>query len=157
MLNEQMYASTMQRLILALVLLLLPAAPGGCNAKRPARANIQSADAAERILAIKKAADTGDTAAIPLIVDRLEDEDQAVQFFAILALERLTGKRFGYEVGQSSSERVAAIDRWRSYVEHDDQKVSINREKAAYTGDTLSQSTPVKDADTAGSGPSTGN
>ena len=134
-----MRESAITRLILTLAVILIPAAPGGCNANRPVRANIQSADAAERIRAIKKAADTGDVTAVPLIVDRLEDEDQAVQFFAILALERLTGKRLGYEVGQPSTERVAAIDRWREYVDQKGQKRSINKEEPIHAGEALSQ------------------
>jgi len=139
MLNIQMGASAIHRLIVTLAVCAIPAVPCGCNANRPVRANIQSPDAAQRIRAIKNAADSGDVAAIPLIVDRLEDEDQAVQFFAILALERLTGKRLGYEVGQSSSERVAAIDRWRAYVDQGRSKRSINREEPIHAGESLSQ------------------
>ena len=139
MLNERMYASIFHRLVLTCALGAIPAALIGCNVNRPVRANIQSPDAAQRIRAIKNAADSGDVAAVPLIVDRLEDEDQAVQFFAILALERLTGKRLGYEVGQPSSERVAAIDRWRAYVDQKGQKRSINKEEPIQAGEALSQ------------------
>lgn len=98
----------------------------GCNIP-PYRANFNSDDPTERILAVQAAAKAGDRSAVPLIVDRLEDEDNGVQFFAMLALERLTGERFGLESGQSSAERLAAIQRWRAYIDQGAHKVSMNQ------------------------------
>ena len=80
------------------------------------RARIQSENPGDRILAIYRAAQAKDDGAVPLIVDRLEDEDNGVRFFAIQALERLTGNRFGYDYAQPASERAAAVDRWRAYL-----------------------------------------
>jgi hypothetical protein len=85
--------------------------PGAFN--RPA---IQSENAGDRILAIKAAAETGDRSAVPLLVDRLEDEDEAVRMFAIIALERITGERFGYDYSKPPFERAAAVEYWRDYV-----------------------------------------
>jgi HEAT repeat protein len=79
-------------------------------------ANIQSADAGERILAIQAAGQAKDQSAVPLLVDRLEDEDDAVRFFAILALDRITGQRLGFDYAQPPSRRAAAVERWRRYV-----------------------------------------
>jgi hypothetical protein len=45
----------------------------------------------------------------------LEDEDEAVRFYAILALEKLTGTRRGYRYGDPVDLRRRAIERWRMY------------------------------------------
>jgi len=89
----------------------------GCQSPTPSPASIQSADPDERIRAIRTAADARDASAVPLIVDRLEDEDSAVRFFAILALDRITGQRFGYDYGAPAVQRAAAVQRWREYVQ----------------------------------------
>lgn len=88
----------------------------GCASVGPYRARISSEEPAERILGIREAAQSRDWGAVPLIVDRLEDEDEAVRFYAILALERITGERFGYDYAQPSFERAASVSRWRSYI-----------------------------------------
>ncbi len=67
-------------------------------------------------MAIRAAAERGDRSAIPHIVDRLEDEDDGVRFFAVLALDRMTGKRLGYDYAKPAAERAAAVERWRAYV-----------------------------------------
>lgn len=90
----------------------------GCSREDSARANINSGDVKERIFGIKAAAEAKDTSAIPLLVDRLEDEDDAVRFYAILALERITGERFGYHYSQPIDERARAVARWRAYVKN---------------------------------------
>lgn len=88
----------------------------GCAGTRPYRANLSSDNATERIMAVKAAGEAKDVGAVPLLVDRLEDEDAAVRFFSIIALEKITGRRFGYNYSQPSRERAAAIVRWRDYV-----------------------------------------
>lgn len=80
------------------------------------RADIQSPDPDRRIRAIRAAADANDKQTIPLLVDRLEDEDSGVRFFAIVALERMTGERFGYDYGQPAWERAKSVEQWRAYV-----------------------------------------
>jgi len=75
-----------------------------------------SENPAERAVAIKYAAEIKDRSAIPIIVDRLEDEDEAVRFYAILALEKLTQQRQGYDYHGSELERGRAVQRWRSYL-----------------------------------------
>lgn len=93
------------------------ASGGGCTlGGRIPRSDIQSPDAVRRALAVQSAARDQDIEAVPLIVDRLEDEDDGVRFFAILALERLTGETFGYEYYKPPARQVAAIERWRDYV-----------------------------------------
>ena len=70
----------------------------------------------ERILAAKHAAEIHDREAIPLLVDRLEDDDPAVRLFTILALEKITGTRLGYDYAGDELERARAAQRWRRYV-----------------------------------------
>lgn len=65
---------------------------------------------------MRDATERGDPQAIPVLVDRLEDEDPAVRFFAVLALERLTGTRMGFQAGAAAEERRLAVARWRRYV-----------------------------------------
>ncbi len=67
-------------------------------------------------MAIRFAGETGDRQAVPLLVDRLEDEDDAVRFFAIIALERITGDRFGYDYARPASQRAKSVEQWRTYV-----------------------------------------
>lgn len=66
--------------------------------------------------AIIDAGDQQDRAAVPILVDRLEDEDPAVRFYAILALERLTGTRLGFRFEAPVHERRSAVERWRRYL-----------------------------------------
>ena len=79
------------------------------------RSNIQAPYSHDRILAIREAGERRDRQAVPLLVDRLEDEDSAVRFYAILALERITGERLGYQYEDSSAERQVAVERWRKF------------------------------------------
>ena len=51
---------------------------------------------------------------VPL--DRLEDEDEAVRFYAIAALVRMTGTDLGYKYYRPQRERLAAVKRWRDHV-----------------------------------------
>ncbi|MCK6484049.1 MAG: HEAT repeat domain-containing protein [Phycisphaerae bacterium] len=100
------------RLVLGLAVLICAPA---CTAP-VTTADIQSPDAERRLLAVRAAAQRGDRQALPLIVDRLEDEDAAVRFSAILALERLTGQRMGYQYSRPPETQSEAIRRWRRYV-----------------------------------------
>jgi len=80
------------------------------------RAGIQAERPTDRIRAIYKAGELRDPLAVALLVDRLEDEDSGVRLYAFLALERITGKRFGYDYAALPSARAQAVDRWRTYV-----------------------------------------
>ena len=70
----------------------------------------------ERVLAVRHAAEIGDRSVVPLLVDRLEDQDEAVRFYAILALEKLAGTRMGYDYGASAAQRWRAVERWRRHL-----------------------------------------
>lgn len=98
------------------LLTLASALPGCVGVAEPTWVRMQSPDSAERIAAIRAATRTRDAAVLPHLVDRLEDEDPAVRFAAILALEKLTGKRLGYAYGAAGKGRAAAIRSWRTFV-----------------------------------------
>lgn len=67
--------------------------------------------------AIEYAARHGDEQAAAQIVEQLDSDDPGVRWMAIHALERLTGRRFGYDPGMSRVEREPAVQRWVEWVE----------------------------------------
>lgn len=88
----------------------------GCGPPKtayPAALNSERPD--ERIAAIRHAGETRDRSVTGILIDRLEDDDEAVRLFAILALERLTGTRLGYDYHGPELERRRAVERWRRY------------------------------------------
>lgn len=66
-----------------------------------------------RIMAIKWAGENKITAALPQLVDSLEDEDPSVRFYAIEGLRRITGTDNGYDYKTPAQERAASVERWR--------------------------------------------
>lgn len=100
----------------------------GCVSSRHFQAKIQSENPGDRILAIYSAGEKRDRQSIPLLVDRLEDEDEGVRFFAIHALEKITGQRFGYDYAKPANQRERAVEKWRAYVRNG-HHVSTNGNK----------------------------
>ncbi len=78
---------------------------------------MNSPDPGQRIHAIVEAGEQGRQEAVPLLVDRLEDEDIAVRFFAIQSLEKITGETKGYRYYDPPGLQARAVRRWRSWVE----------------------------------------
>lgn len=78
--------------------------------------DLQSPDAALRVKAIQWAGENEVAEAIVPLVDNLEHEDQAVRFFAISALRRITGTDHGYDYKSGVGQRSAAVARWRRAV-----------------------------------------
>lgn len=100
-----------------LVVVMWPVAAMGCSLGRSAQGtSFESPDPSDRIAAVGRAGNSADESAIPALVDRLEDEDSGVRFYAILALERIVGTRMGYDYANSDVERVRAVHRWREFV-----------------------------------------
>lgn len=114
----------------------------GCRATQPSSfpASLNSPRAEERVRAAKQAVNypyespADRFAAIELLVGRLDDEDEAVRFFAILALEKMTGTRLGYKYHDSVCERLRAIDSWWRYL--------AEQVKAASKGDVPDAARP---------------
>lgn len=88
----------------------------GCGASARYPETISAPDPLVRVKAIIHAGQTKDENVVPLLVDRLEDEDGAVRFYAILSLERIVGTRLGYDYGAPVSARQEAVVRWRDFI-----------------------------------------
>lgn len=69
-----------------------------------------------RIQAIKWAGENKVAAAVPLLVDRLLDQDPSARLYAILALRSITGEQHGYNYGAGLAERYDATNRWRQAI-----------------------------------------
>jgi hypothetical protein len=80
------------------------------------RPSLNSPDPQARIAAAVQAGESGDQEAVPLLVDLLEDEDGAVRLYAILALEKITGTRRGYDYAAPALRRAVAVRGWREWV-----------------------------------------
>jgi hypothetical protein len=78
---------------------------------------LQNDDPAIRQQAAIDAANAKDRQAVPLLVNRLSDPDDAVRFAAINALVRITGTDRGYRFYQPQRERAAAVARWQEWVD----------------------------------------
>jgi hypothetical protein len=80
------------------------------------RQRLESYDPTDRVRAVTDAARSGDPDLASALVDRLDDEDSAVRFYAILALEKLTATRLGYSYGAPAAERRESVDAWRDFL-----------------------------------------
>jgi hypothetical protein len=87
---------------------------GGCFSPDPK--SIKSDNAASAVPAIKDAADAGDRTAIPRLIDDLDDNDPAIRFAAITALQKMTGQSFDYNYYDDAPDRQAAVQRWRQWL-----------------------------------------
>jgi hypothetical protein len=78
-----------------------------------------SPSSSARLYAIEKAARSGDRTAVADLVELLDSDDPAVRLMAITALQRLTGRTYGYRHYDPVQERNAAIERWVQALEAD--------------------------------------
>lgn len=85
------------------------AALTGCRAP----GDMRSSNPYERARAIVQRAEAGDTSAVHQIVGLLEDEDEGVRLYAIVALRKLCGRDYGYNYYDAAPKRAAAVARWR--------------------------------------------
>jgi len=81
---------------------------GGC-AGPDKTADIKAAAPQQRIAAIHDAGQSGNTDAIPGLIEQLASDDPAVRMYAIQALERITGERRGFLPQDPPTKRAAAI------------------------------------------------
>ena len=77
----------------------------------------QHEDPSVRIGAVHEAGSSGDNKSLPYLVDRLSDSEADVRFYAIIALEKLTGQRRGYRYWAPVAEREKAVARWRRWLD----------------------------------------
>ncbi|MBI4579259.1 MAG: hypothetical protein HY718_06125, partial [Planctomycetes bacterium] len=96
---------------------------GGCRPPPLAfPASINSEYPEERVRAVRTAVDYPYASAeerrgvMEMLVGRLDDDDDAVRMFAIVALEKMTGTRLGYRYHAPLGERLRAVQTWRRYL-----------------------------------------
>ena len=63
-----------------------------------------------------RAGEARDKSAVALLVERLEDPEADVRFFAVGALQRITGETFGYRYFDDDATRAQAVGRWRQWL-----------------------------------------
>jgi hypothetical protein len=85
----------------------------GCDRSVGRRQQLASANPLDRAQAAVGTSEAGDLVAVHKLVDLLEDPDDAVRMYAMLALRRLCGEDFGYRYYESAPARAAAVQRWR--------------------------------------------
>ncbi len=85
----------------------------GCDSQKAQRRELASGNALDRARGVVAVSRGRDAVAVQKLVDLLEDPDQAVRMYSILALQRLCGRDYGFRYYASDSLRAAAVDRWR--------------------------------------------
>lgn len=109
---------------------LLLALAAGCQKAGPSVSlcqRLQDSDPDVRVHAIMEAAQTRDEQALPYLVDRLDDGRDEVRFFAILALEKITGTDRGYKYYEGPGPRQEAVKRWRQWLKERDEKAAASQ------------------------------
>ena len=104
-----------------------------CPKKIGGLADLENPDPTIRIRAIKWAGKYQVHDAVPLLVDRLQEQDRSVRFFAILALKRITGDDLGFDYKADASCRARAVEKWRqSLITNEWQKNDPNTQPMQY-------------------------
>ena len=83
----------------------------GCSTPAP-RADFESDDPAERLLALEGSLREPREADIHHLIAMLDSADSAVRMLASRQLERMTGQTLGYHHADPPAERQAATQRW---------------------------------------------
>jgi hypothetical protein len=99
----------------AALLVIVCASAWSCTAPRPPL-SIKNEDVDLKVLAIKKAVREKDRSAVADLVRELENDDAAVRFYAIWALENLTGQTFGFDYYQDEPLRRPAVQKWQEWL-----------------------------------------
>lgn len=109
----------------------------GCSAPRE-RLVVTHQDASVKIPAMKKAVREQDRGAITQLVSDLDNDDPAVRFYAINALEKLTGERLGYRYYLDEEQRKPAVERWRHWLAARPGETPASQPAAEASGASLS-------------------
>jgi hypothetical protein len=86
----------------------------GCVHPRAPRV-VTDPDPSVKIPAYKQAVRKKDRSAVKQLVADLDSDDPAVRFYAIGALERMTGRRLGYRYYDNEEQRRPAVERWQQW------------------------------------------
>lgn len=96
-------------------LLLTALVGGGCNLFGPPaeEGDFNAPDPSSKLYAISRAGQSRDSTKIPQLIECLDDDDPAVRFLAIGALQTITNQTLDYDYGAPEPERAKAQQRWR--------------------------------------------
>lgn len=83
----------------------------GC-APAISEAEFDAEDPASVLYAIHEAGESRDASKVYDLIEHLDADDPAVRMFAIVALEKITGERHGYNPYAARPERQPAIAKW---------------------------------------------
>jgi hypothetical protein len=97
-----------------IIVLLVGLLAGGCFSPDPKSLDSDSAPSA--VPAIKDAADADDHKAVPRLIEDLSDNDPAIRFAAITALQKITGQTFDYRYYDHEDARRPAVQRWQQWL-----------------------------------------
>lgn len=86
---------------------------GGCTPREDR--SIVAIDPLNSIPAIQEAARKKDRKSIPDLITQLDNDDPAIRFYAISALQDITGQTFGYHYFDDKPDRKPAIQKWREW------------------------------------------
>lgn len=103
------------------LILILAVSALACRGTRP-KPDVAAREIDAKIPGMKHAGQTHDRSALPGLIDSLNDDDPAVRFFAIAALEKFSGDRFGYEYYLDEEQRKPSIARWREWLKQQQQQ-----------------------------------
>ena len=105
-----------------IIVLLVGLLAGGCFSPDPI--SLYSDSAPSAIPAIKNAGDAKDRSAIPRLVQDLSDNDPAIRFAAITALQKITGQTFDYRYYDDQDTRRPAVQRWQQWLKEQPKEQS---------------------------------
>jgi hypothetical protein len=89
---------------------------GACTAPREPMV-VSNPDPSVKIPAMKQSVESKDMTQVRQMINDLESDDPAVRFFAISALEKLTGQTFGYQYFADEDKRALAVGKWKAWLE----------------------------------------
>lgn len=96
-------------------LVLSACAGAACGCFPREQQHIGATDPTSNIPAIQEAARNKDYHSVPQLVKQLDNDDPAVRFYAIQALQDLTGQTFEYLYYAGPDERRPAVQRWKQW------------------------------------------
>ena len=102
--------------LLCWVIILMLAGCTDSQSRKSQLSDLDNPDSTIKIMAIKWAGDNKASAAVPQLVNLLQDEDRSVRFFSIEALQRITDTDCGYDYKAAPDARGEAVKCWHQFL-----------------------------------------
>jgi hypothetical protein len=87
----------------------------GCSMAPKSFLSMNDPTAINRARAVAYGQSEPDAVAIPVLIDRLSDDDPVVRLASHEALKRRTGQNFGYQPYIEGDELASAVQRWKTW------------------------------------------